>query len=100
MFILGYIIIGLKCIQPLEKYLWVVIICRLNDILRNPLLTKFAFKVNDDNRHRNTELERERKRQLEIEDALKRRLERNAKAKRKYGFKTNCRWDKMQTTKL
>ena len=45
---------------------------RLNDAIRNPLIAKCAFRINDSNAAE----DRERKRQLVIEDALKRRHER------------------------
>ena len=76
MLLLGYSIIGIEEVEPLEKYLCVIIICRLNDIFRNPLLATCAFRVNNENRQKNADEERERKRKLEIDDALKRRHER------------------------
>ena len=77
--ITGYFIISIENIHPLEKYVSVIIICRVNDICKSPLIATCAFKVNDENRQRNSAEERERKRQLEIQDALRRRAERLAK---------------------
>ena len=76
--IIGYFIISTENVHPLEKYVSVIILCRVIDICKSPLIATCAFKVNDENRHRNSEEERERKRQLEIQDALKRRAERLA----------------------
>ena len=73
-----YIILGMRDIGPLEKYLAVILITRVNDTLRNPMIAVCTFKINDDNRQQNADEERERKRQKEIQLALKRREERRA----------------------
>ena len=72
-YILIYIILGTRKLDPLEKYFFVIILTRIQDTLRNPLIAKFLFNINDQNRQRNALEERERKRQEEIQDAMKRR---------------------------
>ena len=72
-YILIYIILGTRKLDPLEKYFFVIILTRIQDTLRNPLIAKFLFNINDQNRQRNALEERERKRQKEIQDAMKRR---------------------------
>ena len=49
---------------------------RINDILRNPLVAIYTFKINEETRRKNADKERERKRQIEIQDAVNRRKER------------------------
>ena len=73
-----YVVLGIKDIRPLEKYLIVIMITRVNDTLRNPMIAICTFKINNDNRQRNANEERERKRQKEVQLALKRRQERKA----------------------
>ena len=72
-YILIYIILGTRKLDPLEKYFFVITLTRIQDTLRNPLIAKFLFNINDQNRQRNALEERERKRQKEIQDAMKRR---------------------------
>ena len=72
-YILIYIILGTRKLDPLEKYFFVIILTRIQDTLRNPLIAKFLFNINDQNRQRNALEERERKRQKEIQDAMERR---------------------------
>ena len=66
-------VMGIEIIDPLEKYLFVIILTRIQDTLRNPLIAKFLFNINDLNRQRDALVEREINRQKEIQDALKRR---------------------------
>ena len=66
---------GIQKLDPLEKYFFVIILTRIQDTLRNPLIAKFLFNINDENRQRNALEERERNQQREIQDALKRRQE-------------------------
>ena len=68
----GFVVVGAQGVQPVEKYLLVIVLTRLNDAIRNPLIATCAFRINDSNAAE----DRERKRQLVIEDALKRRHER------------------------
>ena len=74
-YFLTYIILGIQKLDPLEKYFFVIILTRIQDTLRNPLIAKFLFNINDENRQRNALEERERNQQREIQDALKRRQE-------------------------
>ena len=77
--IAGFVVVGAQMVQPIEKYLLVIVLTRLNDAIRNPLIATCAFRINDSNAAE----DRERKRQLVIEDALKRRHERaDAKGKK------------------
>ena len=68
----GFVVVGAQGVQPVEKYLLVIVLTRLNDAIRNPLIATCAFRINDSNAAE----DREGKRQLVIEDALKRRHER------------------------
>ena len=72
-YITAYMVMGIEIIDPLEKYLFVIILTRIQDTLRNPLIAKFLFNINDLNRQRDALVEREINRQKEIQDALKRR---------------------------
>ena len=72
--LVGFCVVGSESIQPLEKYFLAIMVIRLNDVIRNPLIAKCAFRINDSNAAEN----RERKRQVEIQDALQRRQERKA----------------------
>ena len=74
-YFLIYIILGIQKLDPLEKYFFVIILTRVQDTLRNPLIAKFLFNINDENRQRTALEERERNQQREIQDALKRRQE-------------------------
>ena len=58
-----------------------VIMTKVYDTLQNPLIATCSFKINDENRQRNVDEERERKRQKEVQDALKRRAERKSQPK-------------------
>ena len=49
---------------------------RFNDIIRSPLTATCTFKINNENKQRNADQERELRRQLEIQDALQRRFDR------------------------
>ena len=83
--IAGFVVVGAQMVQPIEKYLLVIVLTRLNDAIRNPLIATCAFRINDSNaaEDRERKRHRERKRQLVIEDALKRRHERaDAKGKK------------------
>ena len=82
-----YIVLGIKDIRPLEKYLIVIMITRVNDTLRNPMIAICTFKINDDNRQRNDNEERKRKRQKEVQLALKRRQERKAQKSKNDNFR-------------
>ena len=62
-------VMGIEIIDPLEKYLFVIILTRIQDTLRNPLIAKFLFNINDLNRQRDALVEREINRQKEIQDA-------------------------------
>ena len=75
-----YASLGLKNVPPLEKYLIAIIMTKVYDTLQNPLIATCSFKINDENRQRNVDEERERKRQKEVQDALKRRAERKVTA--------------------
>ena len=81
-----YIVLGIKGIRPLEKYLIVIMITRINDTLRNPMIAICTFKINDYNRQRNADEERERNRQKEVQLALKRRQERKAQKEKSDHF--------------
>ena len=88
-----FIILGIRDIGRLENYLAVILITRINDTLRNPMVAICTFRINDDNRaQQNAEVERERRRQEVIQLALKRRQQReskrqgNTRAKSKSGF--------------
>ena len=72
-YITAYAVMGIEKLDPLEKYFFVIILTRIQDTLRNPLIVKFLFNINDLNRQRNALEERERNQQREIQDALKRR---------------------------
>ena len=71
-----YFVISSQNIQPMEKYLVSIVGTRINDILRNPLVAIYTFKINEETRRKNADKERERKRQIEIQDAVNRRKER------------------------
>ena len=75
--VLGHIVIASR-LQPLEKYAFVIILVKVTSIWKNPLIATFTFRVNEENRKRNADEERERKRQWEIQDAVKRKQERIA----------------------
>ena len=81
-----YIVLGIEKLDPLEKYFFVIILTRIQDTLRNPLIAKFLFNINDLNRQRNALEERERNRQREIQDALKRRQEARTTNTSRYKF--------------
>ena len=76
LYIFAYTVNGVEKLDPLEKFFFVVTLTRIQDTSRNPLITKFLFNINDQNRRRNDLEERERNRQKEITDALKRRQQR------------------------
>ena len=87
-----YIVLGIKDIRPLEKYLIVIMITRVNDTLRNPMIAICTFKINDDNRRqRNANEEREQNRQKEVQLALKRRQERKAQKSKRNQFRATSR---------
>ena len=75
LFIVGFIILGIQKVQPMQKYLFAVVGARIGNILRNPLTAFFTFKINDDTRQKNAAKERERKRQAEIREADRQRKE-------------------------
>ena len=75
LFIVGFIILGRKKVQPIQKYLFAVVGARIGNILRNPLTAFFTFKINDATRQKNAAKERERKRQAEIREAGRQRKE-------------------------
>ena len=72
--IIFFCIFALK-VTPLEKYLIVNVLVKIDNILRNPLTVVFAFKINDSTRQKNAAKERERRRNTEIQHALSRRME-------------------------
>ena len=76
LYIFAYTVNGVEKLDPLEKFFFVVTLTRIQDTSRNPLIAKFLFNINDQNRRRNDLEERERNRQKEITDALKRRQQR------------------------
>ena len=92
LFLAVYIVLGIKDIRPLEKYLIVIMITRINDTLRNPMIAICTFKINDDNRRqRNANEEREQNRQKEVQLALKRRQERKAQKSKRNQFRATSR---------
>ena len=62
-------------VTPIEKYLIVNVLIKIDNMLRNPLTVVFAFKINDSTRQKNAAKERERRRNTEIQHALSRRME-------------------------
>ena len=76
-FLIIYTILALENIKPINQYLWVIILERLNDILRNPLISIFTFQINNENRRRNEDLEREQRRAEVIRRAIIKREERS-----------------------
>ena len=62
-------------VTPIEKYLIVNVLIKIDNMLRNPLTVVFTFKINHLTRQKNAAKERERRRKAEIQDALHRRLE-------------------------
>ena len=92
LFLAVYIVLGIKDILPLEKYLIVIMITRINDTLRNPMIAICTFKINDDNRRqRNANEEREQNRQKEVRLALKRRQERKSQKSKRNQFRATSR---------
>ena len=71
--ILSYIFA--KKVTPIDKYLIVNVLIKIDNMLRNPLTVVFTFKINNLTRQKNAVKERERRRKAEIQDALHRRLE-------------------------
>ena len=70
LYIGGFVVLGSQNISPAEKYLVAIIATRINDMLRNPLVAIYTFKINDETRQKNAIEERERKRQIEIKNAF------------------------------
>ena len=62
-------------VTPLEKYLIVTVLVKIDNMLRNPLTVVFTFKINDSTRQKNAAKERVRRRNTEIQHALSRRME-------------------------
>ena len=62
-------------VTPLDKYLIVSILVKIDNMLRNLLTVVFTFKINNSTRQKNVVKERERRRNAEIQDALSRRNE-------------------------
>ena len=75
--VVGHIVIASR-LQPLEKYAFVTLLVKVTSIWKNPLIATLTFRVNEENRRRNADEERERKRDLEIQDALMRKQERTS----------------------
>ena len=99
-YFLTYIILGIQKLDPLEKYFFVIILTRIQDTLRNPLIAKFLFNINDENRQCNALEERERNQQREIQDALKRRqLRQEAKMTNESRYHINISDDTQSTSR-
>ena len=75
LFLVGFAVLGKQKLQPLEKYLIVIVLIRIANILRNPLTAVFTFKINDETRQKDATKEREFKRQAEIQSAFRTRKE-------------------------
>ena len=64
-----------KKVTPLDKYLIVNILIKIDNMLRNLLTVVFTFKINNLTRQKSVVKERERRRNAEIQHALSRRME-------------------------